>query len=176
MLPTAVWADPPKLTGTSPLGVQRGKAMEVTFKGSGLVDGPRLVAPFGFQLEESAGSALQAANWKVRLAVDVRTAVGVYPIRVVTDSGVSNPILFAVGQVPQVPEVEPNNTFGTAQPIPNPVVVEGECSGNDEDFFRFTGRKGYRIVVDAVCAQDRIGSGPDGSADDHQPAARGLGG
>jgi hypothetical protein len=158
-LPASVWADPPKLTGTSPLGVQRGKAMEVTFQGSGLVDGPRLVAPFGFQLEESAGSGSEAANWKVRLVVDVRTAVGVYPIRVVTGSGVSNPILFAIGQVSQVPEVELNNTFDIAQPIPNPVVVEGECSGNDEDFFRFTGHKGDRIVVDAVCA--RIGSGVD---------------
>jgi len=133
--------------------------MKVTFQGSGLNDGPRLLAPFGFQLEESAEGGSQAARWKVRLAIDARTAVGVYPIRVLTDSGVSNPILFAVGQVPQVPEVESNNSFNTAQPIPNPVVVEGECFGNDEDFFRFKGRKGDRIVVDAVCS--RIGSGVD---------------
>jgi hypothetical protein len=158
-LPASAWADPPRLTGTSPLGVQRGKAVEVSFQGSGLVDGPRLVAPFGFRLEESAASGPEAANWKVRLTVDVRTAVGVYPVRIVTDSGVSNPILFAIGQLPQVLEVEPNNTFDRAQPIPMPVVVEGECTGNDEDFFRFTGHEGDRIVVDAVCA--RIGSGVD---------------
>jgi hypothetical protein len=133
--------------------------MEVVFQGTGLVDGPRLVAPFGFRLEESAGSGPTAANWKFRLTVDVRTAVGVYPVRIVTDSGVSNPILFAIGQVPQVPEVEPNNSFDRAQPISMPVVVEGECTGNDEDYFRFTGRKGDRIVVDAGCA--RIGSGVD---------------
>jgi hypothetical protein len=133
--------------------------MAVTFQGSGLVDRPRLVAPFEFRLEESAGSGPEAAKWHVRLTVDARTAVGVYPVRVVTDSGVSNPILFAVGQVPQIAETEPNNTFDRAQPIPSPVVVEGECAGNDEDFFRFTGRKGDRIVVDAVCA--RIGSGVD---------------
>jgi hypothetical protein len=133
--------------------------MEVIFQGSGLVDGPRLVAPFEFRLEESAASGPEAANWKVRLTVEVGTAVGVYPVRIVTDSGVSNPILFAIGQVHQVPEVEPNNTFDRAQRIPTPAVVEGECVGNDEDFFRFTGRKGDRIVVDAVCA--RIGSGVD---------------
>ena len=144
-------ADPPKLTGTAPLGVRRGKVTEVTFRGSGLDDRPRLFAPFICQLEESAGEGAEAADWKVRLTVDGRTAVGVYPVRVVTDSGVSNPILFAVGQVPQTPEVEPNNTFEVTQPIPSPVVVEGECSGNDEDFFRFAGRKGDRIVVDAVC-------------------------
>jgi hypothetical protein len=152
-------AEPPKLTGTSPLGVQRGRSTEVKIHGSEIADHPRLVAPFAFRLEESAGSPADASSWKVKLTVDDRVAAGVYPIRVVTDTGVSNPILFAVGQIAQVSEVEPNDTAGSAQPIPNPVVVEGRCSGNDEDFFRFKGRKGDRIVVDAACA--RIGSGID---------------
>ena len=102
VFPSLVCADPPQLSGTSPLGVQRGKSMEVAFQGSGLVDKPTLVAPFGFQLEETTGSQPGATSWNVRLTVDARTAVGVYPVRVVTDSGVSNPILFAVGQVGQV--------------------------------------------------------------------------
>ena len=159
VFPVSLRAAPPTLTGSTPLGVQRGKATDVTFRGTGLVDNPRLVAPFGFQLEASAGRSSDAGNWKVRLAVDARAAVGVYPIRVVTDGGVSNPILFAVGQIPQMPEVEPNDRFETAQPIASPIVVEGECAGNDEDFFRFKGRKGDRVVVDAVCS--RIGSGVD---------------
>ena len=157
--PASAGADPPRLTGTSPLGVPRGRVMEVVFKGSGLAANPRLVAPFAFQLEESTAGGSDAAIWKVRLAVEDRTAVGVYPIRVATDSGISHPILFAVGQVQQVAEAESNNTVETAQPIPNPIVVEGECAGNDEDFFRSPGRKGDRIVVDALCA--RIGSGVD---------------
>ena len=128
-------------------------------RGTGLAEHPRLVAPFAFKLEESAGIGSDGAELRVRLTVDARTAVGVYPIRVVTDEGLSNPVLFAVGQVQQVPEVESNNAFSSAQGIPNPVVVEGECSGNDEDFFRFHGRKGDRIVVDALCS--RIGSGVD---------------
>jgi hypothetical protein len=158
-LPASVSANPPRLTGTSPLGVQRGKAMDVTIQGSGLKDGPRLLAPFDFRIESSAGSRSDEANWSFTLTVGARVAAGVYPIRVVTDSGVSNPILFAVGQITQVPEIEPNNTYDIAQPISNPVVVEGACSGNDVDFFRFKGQKGDRIVVDALCA--RIGSGVD---------------
>jgi hypothetical protein len=133
--------------------------MEVSLRGTGLAEHPRLVAPFAFKLEESAGIGSDGAELRVRLTVDARTAVGVYPIRVVTDEGLSNPVLFAVGQVQQVPEVESNNAFSSAQGIPNPVVVEGECCGNDEDFFRFHGRKGDRIVVDALCS--RIGSGVD---------------
>ena len=158
-LPASVSADPPRLTGTSPLGVQRGKAMDVTIQGSGLKDSPRLVAPFAFQIEPASSGRSDEANWKVTLTVGAQVAPGVYPIRVVTDAGVSNPILFAVGQIPQVAEIEPNNTYDIAQPISGPVVVEGACSGNDVDFFRFKGRKGDRIVVDALCA--RIGSGVD---------------
>src|SRR5439155_4480517 len=62
---------------------------------------------------------------------------------------------------PQVAEKEENSTFETAQPVPAPVVVEGQSAGNDVDYFRFPGRKGQRIVVDAQCA--RIGSGVDPS-------------
>ena len=156
--PSPASAAPPTLTGTTPLGVQRGKTTEVTFRGSGL-DHMRLIAPFAFKLEESTGSVADIPGGKVTLAVDARTPVGVYPIRVVTDEGVSNPVLFAVGQVTQVPEVEPNDSSAAAQDIPNPVVVEGESAGNDEDFFRFRGRKGERIVVDALCS--RLGSGVD---------------
>ena len=106
------------------------------------------------------------ADWKFRLAVDDRTAVGVYPIRVVTEAGASNPILFAVGQVAQAAEIEPNNTFDGAQPIANPSVVEGECSGNDEDFFRFKGRKDMRDRRRCGVLADRLGSRPDDPADD----------
>ena len=156
---TSAWADSPRLTGSTPLGVRRGATVEVTFQGTGLGDHPRLVAPFGFRLEESAGSSSEGTKWAVRLVADARTPVGVYPVRVVTEAGISNPLLFAVGQVEQVSEVEPNNAAMSAQAIPNPAVVEGECPGNDRDFFRFEGHKGDRVVVDALGA--RIGSEVD---------------
>jgi hypothetical protein len=159
ILPSVASAAPPTLTASSPLGVRRGHATEVTLRGTGLGDSPRLVAPFAFQLEESAGNGSDASRWRFRLTIDDRTAVGVYPIRVATEAGASGPILFAVGQVAQAAEIEPNNTIDGAQPIANPSVAEGECSGNDEDFFRFKGRKGMRVVVDALCS--RIGSGVD---------------
>jgi hypothetical protein len=159
ILPTVASAAPPTLTASSPLGVRRGHATGVTLRGRGLGDSPRLVAPFAFQLEESAGSGSDTSRWTFRLTIDDRTAVGVYPIRVATEAGASGPILFAVGQVAQAAEIEPNNTIDGAQPIANPSVVEGECSGNDEDFFRFKGRRGTRVVVDALCS--RIGSGVD---------------
>ncbi len=50
-------------------------------------------------------------------------------------------------------------SFEAAQSIPSPCVVEGTSAGADVDYFRFPGKKGQRIVVDAQCA--RIGSGVD---------------
>ncbi len=77
-----------------------------------------------------------------------------------TDDGISNPHLLVVGQLPQVADKEDNSTFDTAQVLPRvPVVVEGQAPGNDVDYFRFHGKAGQVIVVDAQCA--RIGSGID---------------
>ncbi|MHC5539832.1 PPC domain-containing protein, partial [Singulisphaera rosea] len=156
---SSVRANPPRLTGNSPLGVRRGEMTVVTFQGAGLGEHPRLHAPFAFRVEESGNSGGDGTRWKVRLAVEDGTAVGVYPVHVVTDSGISNPILLAVGQVGQVAEVEPNNAPGNAQVIANPAIVEGECPGNDRDFFRFEAKRGQRVVVDALGA--RIGSEVD---------------
>ena len=105
VLPSFASAAAPTLTASSPFGVQRGHATEVTLSGAGLGDSPRLVAPFAFQLEESAGSGSDASRWKFRLTIADRTAVGVYPIWVATEAGASSPILFSVGQVARATEI-----------------------------------------------------------------------
>ena len=154
----ATWAEAPKLASNSPFGARRGEATEVTFFGSNLEGKARLIAPFS---AEVSAVAADSAGWKVKITPAADTPVGVYVCRVRTDDGLSNPFLFAVGQVPQVAEKEDNGAFDLAQPIPSPSVVEGKSEGNDVDYFRFPGKKGQRIVVDAQCA--RIGSGVDPS-------------
>jgi hypothetical protein len=156
---SAALAAPPQIKDIAPSGVQRGVAMEVSIIGANLTGNPRLIAPFGFQLKEPTPKS-DASTWRLNLVVNPEIAVGVYPIRIQTDDGVSNPFLLAVGQLPQVAEKEENSTFESAQAISEtPVVVEGGVSGNDVDYFRFHGRKGQYILVDAQCA--RIGSGLD---------------
>ena len=156
-MPTLALADPPKIAGISPYGAKRGAPTDATFAGASLAGNPQLVAPFACNVENLPGS--DAANWKIKLTVAADVALGVYPVRIRTDGGLSNPFLFAVGQVGQVAEVEDNSTFEQAQAITPPVVVEGQSAGNDVDYFKFAGKKGQRVVVDAHCA--RIGSGVD---------------
>jgi hypothetical protein len=153
------WAAPPTLKGTTPFGACRGTATEVTFEGTSLKGTPELVAPFGFTVQAPASPNADAAHWKTTITVAPGTALGAYPVRLRTEEGISNPILFSVGQLAQVSEVEDNSTFLTAQAVAAPAVVEGQAAGNDVDYFKFAGKQGQRIVVDAQCA--RIGSGVD---------------
>ncbi|MFO0956722.1 MAG: hypothetical protein U0800_04545 [Isosphaeraceae bacterium] len=155
-LAAALLADTPQVGNLSASGVQRGVASNLTINGANLKGHARLLAPFGLTAEYDEADA---ANLKVKLTAAPETPVGFYPIRVRTDDGLSNPILLAVGQVPEVAEAEDNNTFDKAQAVPSPCAVEGSCTGNDVDYFKFPGKKGQSIVIDAQCA--RLGSGMD---------------
>lgn len=157
---TAGEAAPPDIKGTTPFGLTRGMSTDLTIQGSNLAGNPKLITPFAFTMDAPAEGS-DASNFKLKVTADPRMAIGVYPIRVQTDDGLSNPILLAVGQLPTIAEKEDNTTFETAQAIPSPAIVEGQVAGNDVDYFRFAGKKGQRIVLDAQCA--RIGSGVDPS-------------
>lgn len=154
-----VWAEAPRIDSTSPHGVPRGEATELTVQGSNLAEHPRWLAPFLFKIEPSSTGPSAATAWKIKLTVDPKTPLGVYPIRIQTDDGVSNLQLFAVGQTAQVAEKEDNNTLEQAQSFSAPLTIEGTLPGSDVDHFRFSGKKGDRILIDAVC--ERIGSTVD---------------
>jgi hypothetical protein len=159
---SSVAAGTPQIGNISPSGVQKGAAGEVTVSGANLERSPRLIAPFDCRTEPVDPKRSSAKAWTFRLTVAPGVAVGVYPVRVQTDVGLSNPFLLAVGQFLQVNEKEDNSSFETAQSLPAiPLVVEGQSAGNDVDYFKFAGKKGQKIVVDAQCA--RIGSGVDPS-------------
>ena len=67
-------AAPPQISGTTPLGVQRGVVSEVTIQGANLTGNPTLVAPFGFAVEPPAAPSTDAANWKLKVNVAAGTA------------------------------------------------------------------------------------------------------
>lgn len=161
LLPAAsAWADPPTLGNITPAGVRRGEPTELTIQGGNLAANPQLVAPIPLAVEPPPAPNADAASWKLKLTVPGNVPLGVYPVRVKTDEGISAPLLLAVGQWPQVAEAEPNNAFEAAQALPaTPLIVEGQASGSDVDYFKFPGKKGRRILIDAACM--RLGSGVD---------------
>lgn len=74
-------------------------------------------------------------------------ATGDTELRLLTERGISNPLRFQIGQIPEVNEVENNDTFANAQRLPElPVLVNGQIMPGDIDRFRFRARAGQVIV------------------------------
>lgn len=86
--------------------------------------------------------------------VDVTIAADASPgmreLRLQTRAGLSNPLRFRVGGLPEVVESEPNNGPGQAgETLDLPVVVNGQVLPRDVDHFRFRARRGQRLVARA---------------------------
>jgi hypothetical protein len=83
-------------------------------------------------------------------------ANGVYESRFIGRFGISNSRAFAVGANVELMESEPNGSASTATVIPLNSVVNGRADANGVDYFKFTARKGQRIL--AECAARQIDS------------------
>lgn len=80
-------------------------------------------------------------------------------VRVKGPEGFSNPKLLSFSKLPQIMEVEPNDTRETAQRIEVPCAVNGQFMKNDVDFFVFKTKKGEKYYISVFSA--RIGSPAD---------------
>jgi hypothetical protein len=170
MMTTAAWAGPPAVRELRPWGAQRGQSVTVTVVGDALAPGAEVFSGVQGKLEEQPGG--NAGQLVFKLDVPPDAAVGVYPIRLRTPGGLSNELLFSIGDLPEVAETEPNDTMpaptlagaansptsGTATlpALALAATVNGTAGGTDQDVFRIAGKKGQRLVAE-VEAQ-RIGS------------------
>lgn len=86
---------------------------------------------------------------KVTVAPDAEP--GDRDICLVTTNMISNKLIFQVGQMAEIIEVEPNNKRKTATAITSfPVLVNGQIMPGDVDWFRFKATKGQQLVVEAA--------------------------
>ncbi|HPR82506.1 MAG TPA: PPC domain-containing protein [Pontiellaceae bacterium] len=75
---------------------------------------------------------------------------GEYELRVITTNGLSNPLLFEIGRLPEIAEVEPNDLTKNAAKLPVlPVLVNGQILPGDVDSFRFHALKDQTLVIKA---------------------------
>lgn len=92
----------------------------------------------------------------LRITVDAGAAPGEREVRLPTALGLTNPIRFQVGGLPELREEEPNeSTPEQALEARPPFVINGQIMPGDVDRFRFTARKGQRLVA-AVAARALI--------------------
>lgn len=154
-----------RLGAIFPLGANPGKSVEVTVFGTDLdgsvyaggdIDGvdrllfshPGITAtPKMMELGPFDKAARPTPNQFV-VAVAANVPIGSYEVRAVGKYGASNPRPFAIGDVPEASEVEPNNDRENATELILPAVVNGQSNqASDVDFYRFTAAAGQRILI-----------------------------
>lgn len=95
----------------------------------------------------------------IEITVDPDAEPGQRELRLTASAGLTNPIIFEVGTLPEVQELEPNNRqpypslaempdLPDEKPLELPVVVNGQIMPGDIDRFRFYAPAGIQLTVD----------------------------
>ncbi len=107
----------------------------------------------------------------IEVSIAPNAAPGERELRLETGQGLTNPMVFQVGQLPEVCELEPNDPGSVQQmpgnlyaqktgktpqvappkpaPLTLPVLLNGQIMPGDVDRFSFFARKGQRLVMQA---------------------------
>ena len=87
----------------------------------------------------------------LRVTVAPRATPGDRELVLVTPNGVTDPLVFQVGQLREVRETEPNERKGAANPLPElPATFNGQIMSGDVDTCSFTARKGQHLVIETA--------------------------
>ncbi len=170
---------PPNLVDMHPHGGQQGRALRLVIEGYGIASEMEIEStlPGSFaRLGEAAAEDrlqkqrrpndrnLQAAVFLVE--IDADAAPGLYPLRAISDDGLSNALLFRVDTVSEVSErglrdgIRGSSAATEAPRIDAlPIVVNGTLDGAERDRYRFRAEAGDRIVLEVEAR--RVGSAID---------------
>ena len=98
----------------------------------------------------------------LEITVDADAAPGKRELRLGTNTSLTNPMVFQVGVMPEVRELEPNDrkayptlpnmpklvSLPSDKPLATPVLLNGQIMPGDVDRFRFSAKKGQRLVIE----------------------------
>ena len=161
----------PVLKALEPRGAQRGQALKVTLVGEALQPGAEITTTLPGAFSRLTSSPEKGdSELPLLLQLKEDAAPGLYPVRVRTEGGLSNILLFAVGTLPETVEAESllkekernekltNDLPASAEKLAVPITVNGTLVGPDQDYYRFTAKAGERWVfeVDARRAGSAI--------------------
>jgi hypothetical protein len=149
-----------KLMTVFPCGARQGTIVEVEIYGDDLQDVTRLYCSHpGITAERLPDENGKPLRFKMNVGAEV--PFGYYDVRLVTKFGVTNPRTFAVGELPEVLEQEPNNAQGQAMRVELGSVINGRSlPSEDVDLFVFSAKAGQRVLIE--CRGKRLDSVLDG--------------
>jgi hypothetical protein len=89
-----------------------------------------------------------AEQVELELSIAADAAPGDRELRLLTPAGLSNPVRFQVGTLPEVREEEVGSALGEPGPaVELPVVLNGQILPGEVDRFRLRAHRGQRLVV-----------------------------
>lgn len=151
MLQIACGQSPPVLSTVFPAGGQAGQQVEITVSGGNLQSLRTLHCNVpGMRCEK-----LEASRFRLTIPADALP--GVCDLWAESESGVSAPRTFVIGNREELLEVEPAAPSTEAMSVPLDGVINGRIEkAGDSDQFRFEAKQGQRVVVE--CSAERIDS------------------
>ena len=150
----------PQLKNVFPCGARQGTSVEVEVGGTNLDETKKLYfSNPGITAELISDPAKPPSHFKVSVAANV--PVGDYDVRSIGKLGISNPRAFAVGDLQEVNETEPNNSRDKANRVPMNCVINGRINPSEDiDWYVFPAKKGQRVLIE--CRAWRLDSRLDG--------------
>jgi hypothetical protein len=149
--PKKVEAPQPVLAWVYPAGGQQGTTVEVIASGAGIEPDSVLVTGGDVSAKVLESKTDARGNNQIRIAVTIAANAqpGMREFRILNAGGVSNRFRFVVGDLPEIKEIEPNNEKSAPQILPAlPVVVNGQITDGDRDYFRFHATAGETLVLE----------------------------
>ncbi|TWU65963.1 PPC domain-containing protein [Crateriforma conspicua] len=143
----SVRASYPVVERLQPMGVRAGTETKLTFHGQRLGDTYDVVSDDP-RIEIIDVKAVDGKKADVTLKVAESVSPGLYPLRLVTKTGVANLRLLSVGHLPVVTEAEPNSRPDQAQSVPINHTIEGVVDTEDVDLFNVDVAAGQRLTVE----------------------------
>jgi hypothetical protein len=138
----------PSLGTILPRGGQRGTEVEVTFSGGSLADAEGLLLEeHGISLVEMT-PAEDGKSAKAKLALAPDAPLGPQGVRVRTRTGVTNMVMFSIGNLTEISEPEPNGTAEEAQEVAVGTTVNGVVTSEDVDYYAVNLEAGARLAVE----------------------------
>ncbi|MSU35484.1 MAG: hypothetical protein EXS36_10285 [Pedosphaera sp.] len=130
------------------------------------------------RLESSSGglaatAATDSQDIRIRLQIAPDAPMGLRELRTVGPNGFSNPQTIQLSDFPELTEQPGTGATNSAPVLPLPCAVSGVISQTTEaDWYRFTGSKGQRIIIDVQA--NRFGSRLDPAMVIYEAAGREL--
>jgi hypothetical protein len=141
-----------RLSTLFPPGGKAGTTVEVTVSGADLDDANQLHfsnTNISGQPKISEKTGEPEPN-KFVVAIASSVPPGSYEARAIGRFGATNPRWFVVGDLPEINSPATDHTPESATEIPLGTVVNGRVNANAADYFRFSARKGQRVLIECL--------------------------